>query len=106
MTIDEKINFLLNKAKFQLSKEELTKFKKDLKIFIEDIKVLDDFDLTNVESARKPFEKSENLLRDDKLIKNNNLNFIKNTGSYHEGYILLNNNEETSKSSILEYIEH
>gem|GEM_PF-2062186 len=71
MTIDERIKFLMSKAKFELSEEELSKFKKDLNIFIEDAKILDNFNLENIEPIRQPFDKSENLLREDDVVNNN-----------------------------------
>ena len=97
MTIEERIEFLMSKAKFELSKEDLSKFTKDLNIFVENVKVLDTFDLENVKPIRQPFEKSENLLRDDEVVNNNHWNFIENAPSSKDGYILLSNSKKGNK---------
>ena len=94
MELEERIKFLMEKAKFKLSDEELIKFTKDLKNFNQALKVLDSFDLDNIEETRQPFDKVENYLRDDNIVDNNNWNFIKNASNSKDGYIFLENIKE------------
>ncbi len=85
----EWINFLTEKAKFKLTPEEIERFEKDLSEFQEQLKTLDNFDLSNVEPMRAPFEVTENELRDDSNVVNNSEIIVENASNSKDNYILL-----------------
>ncbi len=87
--MEDRIIFLLEKAKFELDKKEFTKFAEDYKNFKEDLKLFDSFDLTNIEELRQPFEKNENFLRDDKIEEADECGILENASKTKDGYIFL-----------------
>ncbi len=86
----EWIEFLLGKSKFKLTEEEKTKFEKDLDVFVEQLKYLDEFNLEGVHPQVAPFQKKENILRDDETYSSNKSDIIlDNASKVKNGYIFL-----------------
>ncbi len=89
------IDFLLKKSKFKLTEEEISKFEQDLDVFIEQLKSLDNIDLTNVRSTTTPFNKNENILReDDDIVVNKPEIVLENASKTKDGYIFLEKEEK------------
>ncbi len=93
----DKLEFLLDKAKLNLTKEEKEKYINDWKKFQEDLKLLDNFDLSNVEPLRQPFENEENSLRDDSIVNNIHEGILENASENKDDYILLKSNDKEDK---------
>ncbi len=90
----DRLEFLLKKAKLSLTEDETNKFIEDWKIFQEQLKVLDNFDLSNIEPMRQPFENEENLLRDDSEVFNREEGILENASETKDGYIFLKKKED------------
>lgn len=89
MDIKERIEFLIKKAKFELTDEEKVRFEEDLLKFKENLKLFEDFDLSNVQPSRLPFEDYKESLREDDHIVNNNEYILKNASKTEKEYIVL-----------------
>ena len=89
MEIKKRISFLLEKSHFKLTPKEMMKFEKDFLVFKKDLEILDRYNTDNVEPLRQPFEKNENVLRDDNIIENNSTCIVNNSSNSKDGYILL-----------------
>ena len=89
METKKRICFLLEKSHLKLTPKEMIEFEKDFLIFKEDLKILDKYNTDNIEPLRQPFEKNENILRDDEIIENNSTCMVNNSSNSKDGYILL-----------------
>lgn len=92
--MEDRLEFLLKKAKFKLTEEEKEKYINDWKEFQELLKSLDNFDLSDIEPLRQPFENEENLLRDDSKVFNRAEGILENASSIKDGYIFLKKEEK------------
>lgn len=90
----DRLKFLLEKAKLELTENEIERYINDWKIFQEDLKLLDNFDLSNIEPLRQPFENEENALRDDSKVKNISEGILENASDKKDGYIFLKSKSE------------
>ncbi len=87
--MNDRIKFLLEKAKLKLTDEEYSKFLVDYENFKNDLKILDNFDLLWVDELRQPFETNKNFLRKDIPEKVDNKIILENASKTKDNYVFL-----------------